>query len=149
MASPSPAAIAGSNGANFRVSSTGRAGGEAGTEPLANLVQRGVFGDANTKIFIMTPATFARDLLEQRDDQQATPAQEQRQSQTNGNEPALYDTEPASTGGRLPALTAELGRLMPNVPVTGRFVYRRQQNGGLVRTGVSKAIQKSAQTPPE
>ena len=117
--------------------STGRGGGIPGedpteggvTEPLGTLVQRGIFGDtATTKIFIMTPATYDLDL-----DPDKVLVAERVASLTNGNFQPLFDGSTTTPSGilipdRLTPLKAQLGQLMPGVPIS-QFTYRRQLIG--------------------
>ncbi|OBT55283.1 hypothetical protein VE04_04399 [Pseudogymnoascus sp. 24MN13] len=109
------------------------------TEALGALVQGGVFGDvATTKIFIMTPATYDLDL-----DLEKTPNADQRASLNNGDFQPLFDGTTVVSGqtipDRLTPLKAELGQLMPGVPIS-QFTYRRQTDDDRLKNdGYGKA----------
>jgi hypothetical protein len=132
--------------ANICPCSTGRQPDQTGgvtedgvTEALGALVQGGVFGDvATTKIFIMTPATYDLDL-----DLEKTPNADQRASLNNGDFQPLFDGTTVVSGqtipDRLTPLKAELGQLMPGVPIS-QFTYRRQTDDDRLKNdGYGKA----------
>lgn len=96
------------------------------TETLADLTEGGVFGGDSTKIFVMTPAIFDKDLTEN------TPGSEQFASQRQGNNPPLYG--PGERVNRLDPLEEELSQILPDAPIE-KFVYRRQTNEGRLANG--------------
>lgn len=119
---------------------TGRVGGEADTEPLAALVQGGVFGDtAATQIYIMTPATKDLDLT--------SSVLNQAASLTNGDHPALYGPVPPGDVDRITPLKTALNQLLPGVSIS-QFVYRRQTSGNLLTNGAYGAAMVCISCPP-
>lgn len=118
---------------------TGRAG-EAGTQPLQDVTRSGIFGDVETtKIFIMTPATYDRDLKEyipeQKDnggnvvvpEQLATPENEQTASLQQSDDQPLFDGATDLVPDRLTPLKDRLAEILPGVEIS-QFTYRRQQS---------------------
>ena len=91
-------------------------------------MQGGVFGDGgsdyNTNIYIMTPATRSLDLNGAGSG-----------SLTNGDNPALYGSDPGSAIDRLSTLEEHLSAMMPGVPIS-KFLYQRQNKESLAGNGV-------------
>jgi hypothetical protein len=109
---------------------------ETETEPLAALVQRGVFGNvATTKIFIMTPAAIDRDLT-------GVPSREQGASLLQSDPQPLFDGTQQVTIDRLGAIRTALSGLMPGIPVR-QFVYRRQTDDDKLTQAFGKAAVSS------
>jgi hypothetical protein len=100
---------------------TGRPGGEAGTQPLQTLKDQGIFGDSSTRIFIMTPAIYADDLMDN------TNTAVVENSLFNGNNIALFGQQGSQTNptrDRLTPIENVLNGLFPGVLIN-YFVYRR------------------------